>query len=161
MDITDRKRVAGRCALTPELFITTIIIPSLFLAAVSTSIAENPNAESPTTATIFLPFPPAVSRSATAAAMANPRPTPIVAVDPESRRDRGASTGKNDRPMSSVLAPSETKTWSLGRWGRMRENACWYDIGNAGEAVLARAFFSFAATVESSVLCHFDCCGAT
>lgn len=94
---------------------TTIIIPSLFLAAVSTSIAEKPNAESPTTATIFLPFPPAVSRSATAAAIAKPRPTPIVAVEPESSRDLGASTGKNERPISSVLAPSETKTWSFGR----------------------------------------------
>lgn len=73
----------------------------------------NPKAESPSMQNILFEEVPE-SLWTRAAAMAKPRPTPMVPNEPASKRFLGNWFSRKPRPISIVLAPSETIMASLG-----------------------------------------------
>ena len=99
----------------PSLLKTTTQTGSLYRQIVSISMPQKPKALSPSTASTWQPV-------STAAAIAEPMPTPMTPQVPTSSRLRGLYMSIAPRARSSVLAPSLTRMVS-GRSLMMVRNA--------------------------------------
>ncbi|KAH3662073.1 hypothetical protein OGAPHI_006254 [Ogataea philodendri] len=129
----------------PELLSTTTKHGNLSLTNVSTSMAENPNAESPCTATTILCFS-AVSLAVTAYAS----PTPIVPLVPASSLCLGSLINRLCLERSIVRAPSATIVAVAGTLRSTAANA-WLWLGiRSGFCTLSRCCSTFS-------LCETTC----